>query len=175
MDELMLITPTLEYGKAIMEYKKEFLNVNSPLNGCGALRRVETPEDFISEVQSDLRRETLKEGRVCATLLLCVRKQDNKIVGMIQIRHYLNEYLEQFGGHIGYSVRPTERGNGYAKHMLKLALPICKKLGIEKVLITCDEINRASEKTILANGGIYDSTVFSKVEEEYLKRYWINL
>lgn len=94
---------------------------------------------------------------------------------MLQIRHYLNDYLKEFGGHIGYSVRPCERGKGYAKRMLEMALPHCKKIGIDKVLITCIESNIASEKTILANNGAYESTVYEPDIKENLKRFWIEL
>ena len=64
-----------------------------------------------------------------------------KIVGMIQVRHYFNEYLEKYGGHIGYSITPSERCKGYTKEMLQLTLPECKKMGINKVLITCVDTN----------------------------------
>lgn len=94
---------------------------------------------------------------------------------MIQIRHYFNGYLEKYGGHIGYSVCPSERRKGYAKRMLKEALPLCRELGLKKVLITCLEENAGSEKTILANGGIYESTVFEPDIGKRMKRYWIDL
>ena len=94
---------------------------------------------------------------------------------MLQVRHYLNEHLLRFGGHIGYSVRPSERRRGYAKAMLQAALPFCREMGIKKVLITCDENNPASEKTILANGGKYESTVYEPDEKINLKRFWIEL
>ena len=94
---------------------------------------------------------------------------------MLQIRHYFNAYLEKYGGHIGYSVAPSERRKGYASQMLKLALPKCKELGIDKVLITCIEDNIGSRKTILANGGVYESSVYEPDEKINLERYWIDL
>ena len=94
---------------------------------------------------------------------------------MFQIRHYFNAYLEKYGGHIGYSVAPSERRKGYASQMLKLALPKCKELGIDKVLITCIEDNIGSRKTILANGGVYESSVYEPDEKINLERYWIDL
>ncbi|MBQ6052889.1 MAG: GNAT family N-acetyltransferase [Clostridia bacterium] len=68
---------------------------------------------------------------------------------MIQIRHFLNEYLENFGGHIGYSVSPSESRKGYASQMLKVSLPECKSLGIDKVLVTCSPENIGGKKTII--------------------------
>jgi predicted acetyltransferase len=81
--------------------------------------------------------------------------------------------LETWGGHCGFSVRPSERGKGYAKEMLRLNIENSKILGIEKLLITCDVENIASEKTILANGGVYEKTI--EVDGCKIKRYWIHV
>ena len=94
---------------------------------------------------------------------------------MLAVRHFLNETLEKYGGHIGYSIRPSERRKGYAKKMLKAALPFCRELGLRQVLITCREDNIASERTILANGGVYESTVREPEKDVRLKRFWIEL
>jgi len=85
-----------------------------------------------------------------STTYLAIREIDNYIVGMVDIRHYLDEFLTQVGGNIGYDVRKSERNKGYAKQMLKLALEKCKELKMKKVLITCDKDNIASEKVILS-------------------------
>ena len=87
---------------------------------------------------------------------------------MIDIRHRLNDYLLNFGGHIDYSVRKSERQKGYATEMLALALIECMKLNIKRVLITCDKDNIASAKTIINNGGILEGSGITQ-------RYWINL
>lgn len=94
---------------------------------------------------------------------------------MLQVRYYLNDYLEKYAGHIGYSIRPSERRKGYAKQMLKMALSFCREIEIKKVLITCKVGNIGSEKTILANGGVYESTVHEPNEGKDLKRFWIVL
>ncbi len=94
---------------------------------------------------------------------------------MIQVRHTLNEYLEKFAGHIGYSVRPSERRKGYATVMLSIVLPFCKDLGLEKVMISCTDQNTGSRKTILNNGGVYESTVHEPDKNVNLERYWITL
>ena len=97
-----------------------------------------------------------------------------KIVGAINIRHELNDYLLRYGGNIGYGIVPSERGKGLASQMLAMALPITKALGISKVLITCDKANPASAKTIIKNGGILENEVQEK-DGEITQRYWITL
>lgn len=88
------------------------------------------------------------------------------------MRHHINNpILGTWGGHCGYSVRPSERGKGYAKEMLRLNIEKAKIIGIEKMLVTCDANNKASEKVILANEGIYEKTI--DVDGCKIKRYWI--
>ena len=100
--------------------------------------------------------------------------QENKrIIGAVNIRHYLNDYLFNFGGHIGYGVRPSERKKGYASLMLSMALPIAKELGISKALITCDRNNAGSAKTIIKNGGVLENEVVE--DGEVTQRYWIEI
>lgn len=94
---------------------------------------------------------------------------------MIQVRHYFNKFLSESGGLIGYSVRPSERGKGYAKEMLNVTLPFCASIGLERILVTCFDDNIASERTIIANGAIYDCTVHEPMAGVNLKRFWINL
>jgi predicted acetyltransferase len=99
--------------------------------------------------------------------------ENKRIIGAINIRHYLNDYLLNFGGHIGYGIRPSERKKGYAALMLSMALPIAKELGINKALITCDKNNVGSAKTIINNGGVLENEVIGK--DEITQRYWIEL
>ena len=89
-------------------------------------------------------------------------------------RHDLNEYLLNFAGHIGDSVRPTERNKGYATEQIRLALLECKKIGLKKVLITCNKNNVASARTIIKNGGVLENEL-PKSEEEIFQRYWIEI
>lgn len=120
-----------------------------------------------------MKEETVRTGFVQASTYLAVRICDQRVIGMIEIRHLLNDYLLKFGGHIGYSVRKTERRKGYAKEMLSLALEKCRHINIEKVLVTCDKENIASAKTIIGNGGVLENEYLNG--QEITQRYWITL
>ena len=173
MEELVLVKVAEEYASQIADYRQEMLDAGSSMDGTGSLKVMENPYDYIAKCRNYEKKETLPEGRVIATQFLFIRRSDSKIVGMIQVRHYFNEYLEKYSGHIGYSVRPSERRKGYAKTMLKMALPFCNSIGLDKVLITCNEDNEGSERTIRANGGVYESTIYEPDEGRNLKRFWV--
>ena len=173
MDKIILVKPDLSYADEIIKYKEESLAESPLINGSAGLDRFSSIEVWLEELKKRSCEDTVPKGLVPSSTYLAVREKDNYIVGMIDIRHYLNEYLTQVGGNIGYGVRKTERNKGYAKQMLKLALEKCKELKIKKVLITCDEDNIASEKVILsANAKLED---IRNVDGENKKRFWIEL
>ena len=101
-------------------------------------------------------------------------EERNILLGAVNIRHYLNDYLLKYGGHIGDGIRPSERNKGYATEMIRLALQECVKLGIRKVLIICDKSNIASAKTIIKNGGILENEIVDE-KGRIEQRYWINI
>ena len=175
MEECILIRPTNEYATQIVEYRQEFLDARDSMDGTGPLRRFENPDEYIKTCAEYEDPEKIPSHLVPATQFFFVRKSDNKLVGMIQVRHRFNDFLEKYAGHIGYSVRPSERRKGYAKEMLGMALSFCREIGIDKVMITCIDGNIGSEKTILANGGVYEYTIHEPNENENLKRFWITL
>lgn len=110
---------------------------------------------------------------VPSTLFFMVNDEGTKIIGGIDIRHGLNDHLLNFGGHIGYGIVPSERGRGCAKEQLRLALPVAKALGISRVLITCNDWNTASARTIEACGGVFEDK--RQDGDEVLCRYWIDI
>lgn len=175
MDELYLIKPDISLIDEITSYRREFLDENSSMDGCGSLKHFDNPQDWLDQNKSLENKDTVPENWAQSTQFAYIRKSDKVLVGMIQIRHYFNDFLEKYGGNIGYSIRPSERKKGYAKKMLCDCLPYCREAGLNKILMTCLNNNEGSRKTILANGGVYESTVFEPNDKVYLERYWIDL
>ena len=173
MEKIILVKPDLSYADEIIKYKEESSAESPIINGSAGLDRLSSIEDWLEELNKRSCEDTVPKGLVPSSTYLGVREKDNYIVGMIDIRHYLNEYLTQVGGNIGYSVRKTERNKGYAKQMLKLVLEKCKELKIKKVLITCDEDNIASEKVILSANAKFED--IRCIAGENIKRFWIEL
>ena len=174
-EKLLLIRPTEDNIGQYEDYRREFLEHGDSMDGTGPMRRYENGVDWLAHVRSYEDPDKLPEGRVLATQYMLVRESDGKLLGMLQLRHYLNEYLRLYAGHIGYSVRPSERRRGYAKRMLAMALPEARALGLERVMISCVVGNEGSRRTILANGGVFDSTIRDEEDGETLERYWITL
>ena len=173
MEKIILAKPNLSYADEILKYKKEFLKDEPIINGAAGLDRFPTVEDWLEELEKRGSKDKVPERLVPSSTYLGVREKDNYIVGIIDIRHYLNDFLLQAGGHIGCGVRKSERKKGYAKQMLKLALGKCKELKIEKVLITCNDDNIASERSIMSCGGKLED--IRTVDEKNYKRFWIEL
>jgi len=166
-----LIFPTIEWKQAALEYRQEFFDAGvKDIDGDGGLDYAETYEGWLAQLQDNLTR--VDDKRVPSTTYFGV--VNSRIVGTVDIRHKLNDYLQKFGGHIGYGVRPSERRKGYATKMLSHALEECRKLGLEKVLLTCDKGNEASAKTITKNGGILENELVQD-DGRITQRYWILL
>lgn len=175
MSDFILIYPDKSYKDKAIEYLNEFSLYNSEINGSGGLDRYEDYNEWLIKVENDLDIPNIPEDRVPANTYFFVRTSDDKILGMINIRHKLNEFLQNEGGHIGYSIRPTERKKGYGSLMLKLGLEKCREINLNKVLITCDKSNIASAKVIQNNNGILENEIYSKTFSEVIQRYWIYL
>ena len=175
MDEIRLMEPTEAYADQIWEYRARFQQSAEDDGGCGMLLDCETFADWLSVTRAMTQPDTCPDGRVPSDCYMAIRISDNKLVGMIDLRHRFNDFLAEYGGNIGYSVRPSERGKGYAGYMLSAVLPFCREAGLDCVLITCDADNEASRRTILRAGGVYESTVLNPYENEMIERYWIRL
>ena len=112
--------------------------------------------------------------RVPDSVFFLLDMDRDRLLGAVNIRHTLNDALLRSGGHIGDGIRPSERGKGYGKELVRLALAECRKMGISRVLMTCDRDNIASAKTILKNGGVLENE-FVNDEGVVEQRYWIDL
>ena len=115
---------------------------------------------------------------VPSTVYLCIRIKDNKLVGIIELRHELTDFLLKHGGNIGYSIHPEERKKGYGTEMLRLMLIKCKEHNKKKVLLTCDKENIASAKIMIANGAVLENEIIDEInlsKSGIIQRYWIEL
>jgi predicted acetyltransferase len=165
-----LIEPTLEMGKEYSDYMDEWEIAGEKIVPLASKRSIIGYENLIDCWRKQATNKAYEQGFVPASLYFLI-DENKRIYGALHIRHELNKLLLNFGGHIGYGIRPSERKKGYATKMVALSLPIVKKLGIRKVLITCDKKNIASAKTIINNGGVLENEVID--DGELTQRYWI--
>ena len=175
MDRLKLEFPTIARKKDALEYIEEFYNNGSEINGTGGLQRyMDNYSDWIEKINEDLNKEP-DEERVPAETYFLVRESDDRIVGMINIRLALNHKLWNYGGHIGYGIRPSERRKGYNKINLYLALNVCANRGLEAVLLDCDKENLGSSKTMQALGGKMIYEYFDSEKNITIQNYVIDI
>lgn len=171
---LKLVKCSYEYKEQIIDMLKEWIefnNKNITNNSPWAIFKNDY-SDFDYYLENIELREA-KDGMVPDSTFFCLDCERNIIIGAVNIRHYLSDYLFKYGGHIGYGIRPSERSKGYATKMTALALEECKKLGINKVLVVCDKDNIGSKKTIINNGGVLENEIENNGVIE--QRYWIQI
>ena len=172
---LKLVKGSYEYKNQIIDMLKEWIAYNEQHPKANT-----SPYAIFKNVYHDfdyyLNNLEIKEANdnlVADSTFFCFDDQRNIMVGAVNIRHDLNEYLLKYGGHIGDGVRPSERRKGYATKMINLALKECKKLKIKRVLLVCDKNNIGSAKSIINNGGILENEVIN--DDKIIQRYWIDL
>jgi predicted acetyltransferase len=171
MAKLELLPPNHNLIKSYFDFIKEMEVLGEKVWEGNMPKPYEPPEEFVNRLN---RAETKPEpGLVPETIYWAV--QDNQVVGRIALRHILNDNLREFGGHIGYEVRPSSRRMGVATEMLKQILETPKAREIGRVLLTCAPDNIGSNRTILSNGGVLEKTVFVKKWERETNYYWIEV
>ena len=172
MERFYLEKPPLSRKNQILEYIEEMKKHESQIHGDGRLKKYldeKSYEEWVINVHNmENEKYALSKGLVPSSTYFLIRENDDKLIGMIDLRIKLNDYLRNYGGNIGYSIRPTERKKGYAKIQLYLCLLKCKEYGLDKILITCANYNEGSRRTILSLGGIYEKNNINKLEEETL-------
>ena len=177
--DIRLIEPTIEYAGQIEDFRREVLEKDVDCGdifaGCYGMSKTPKGEDWIKicELLRDPATSMEAGAQVGEITYLAIRESDNRLCGIIGLRFHIDHpILSVWGGHVGYTVRPSERRKGYATCMIRQVKDKARELGILKILITCDDTNAGSEKAILSNGGVYEYSV--DVDGGIVKRYWID-
>ena len=131
-------------------------------------------EEVVMADLEELELKTATEDKVPDSVFFLLDTERDRLLGAVNIRHYLNDALLKEGGHIGDGIRPSERRKGYATELVRLALEECRKLGIQRVLMTCDKDNVGSARSIIKNGGVLENE-FINADGKIEQRYWIDL
>ena len=171
-----LAVPDVRLRDSLLDTMTDFGEVTE-MHGSGFWHigegRPDTSEDGVAAIVEALRGFADPTQDLGGELVHCdffwiTDGEPEQVIGFLAIRHTLNDFLLEIGGHIGFSVRPARRGEGHASRALALALDRAAELGVEQALVTCDLDNEPSRRTIVRNGGVFED------ERKGKKRYWID-
>ena len=165
---MILRRPTLADKETVLEMMAEFEQTQSAHDGGFWNANNFVYEEWLKNNQDHEMGINLPEGWV-PDIQLVAFSIDGQAVGFLNIRLCLNDFLLEEGGHIGYSICPSERGKGYAKEALRQGLQVAKEKNIKKALVTCSTENPASRAVIVVNGGVFEDV------RNGVERYWIDL
>ena len=175
MDKIKLVIPCKDLEADALSYRKEHFDCGElVINGSSLFDTIESYDEWLLHVRNYSDKETVQPDWVTGTVFFGVRESDNRIIGVIDVRHYLNDFLSEYGGHIGYAIRPSERRKGYATEMLRLALDYCKGLGLDKVMLGCYKDNLPSVRTIEKCGGVLEKEI-PYLDGKQMFIFWIML
>lgn len=167
---LHFILPTAQNREDVLAFYDE---IEKSGGECIGIRNAKNYSQWLSEMQNRHTGNNLPEGYVRENFYLCY--EEKRLVGVFSIKFELTEFLLNYGGHVGYATRPSDRNRGLATQMLKQGLELARKLGFDRILCVCDSDNHASEKVILKNGGVLEDERFDPDEHITVKRFWIQL
>lgn len=154
-EKIKLVSPSKELERQALEYRKEHFDFGeSVINGSELFDKIDDYNEWLNKVILNSNIETVSSDWVLTDTFFAVRESDGKIVGIIDLRYQLNEFLKDFG-HCGYSVRPTERNKGYATEMLTQICQKAKNYGQKYLQLSAEKSNIPSIRTIIKNGGKY--------------------
>ncbi len=161
---IALKRPIKEYETEALAFKHEFIeNGETTINGSELLDRMDLYDEWLKSVTDNTSHDTVNPSWVVTDTYFAFDENDS-IIGIIDLRHELNDFLKDFGNS-GYSVRPSERRKGYATDMLKLILERARQIGMDKLQLSVERSNEASVKTIIKNGGKYERSFTFEGEE----------
>lgn len=172
---MKLIRPTAAYIPEIQTFREAFTSSPKGIEGSSLLQEADSIETWINQMEKNRYAETVQEGWVAADQYIAVDEETGDVVGVLNLRKELNDVLFNYYGHIGYAVSPNRRRQGVGTHMLQLALIEAKEIGLERVLITCDDNNVGSYGVIENNGGVLEDKRVNPSEGKLTRRYWIDL
>ena len=172
---MFLASPSIQYKDTFLEALQEEVQAEGDQTSKDIQRIQRFAADFEGFLQrfSDMERGINTPNLVPASSFWLI--DDGEYVGSLNLRHELNDHLLHVGGHIGYDIRPSKRGEGYGKEILRLGLEMARERGLRRVLITCDETNIGSKKIIEANGGVFENAVTQEGSPVKKLRYWIDI
>lgn len=175
MQDFVLVEVSKKYEKQAMIYRQEYIDCGEAhINGSSGWMNYQNYDEWLKRIEFEKSKIASAEDTP-ATTYFTVRKQDNKIIGSIQLRHHLTESLKKDGGNIGYGICPSQRLKGYGTIQLALLLPEARALHIPKVMISCDKSNRGSAKVAMNNGGVLWGEGFDEESRSITEIYWIDL
>jgi predicted acetyltransferase len=173
VSDCRLMAPRADYEPTHRSFVEEFVASGETIVPWIAAEPYSSFGAYVAKLEAAAQGVGIREGFVPHSTFWLVDAND-EIVGISNLRHRLTDFLLSFGGHIGFGVRPSMRGRGYATELLRATLVEARGQGLRKVRVTCDRDNVASAKTILRNGGVLDDEEYMPEQQRIVSRYWID-